>query len=91
MKITKEYNQLVMRIDLEQNSYDAIGELIDKVPNIIAVVDESDKQEHSISQLCDLGYKATQQEGMSIINFWQDKEGLLKVAKELEIPIWYKN
>jgi hypothetical protein len=90
MKITKENNQLVLRIDLEQNSYDAIGDLIGKVPNIIAVIDESDKQKHSISHLSDLGYKGTQQEGSPIIDFWYDKEGLEKVAKELGLDIWYK-
>ena len=89
MKITKENNQLVMRIDLDQNSYDAGGDLIGKVPNIIAVIDDKE-QNHSISYMSDLGYKGAQQEGMPIIDFWHDKEELLKVAKELDIPIWYK-
>ena len=89
MKITKEKNQLVMRIDLEQNSYDAVGDLIGKVPNLIGVVDV-EKHEHSISQLNDLAYKGTQQEGMPIIDFWEDQEGLEKVCKELGLNIWYR-
>jgi hypothetical protein len=89
MEITKENNQLVLREDLEQNSYDATGELIGKVPNLIGVINKK-TQEHSISYLSDLGYKGTQQQGAPIINFSYDEEGLEKVCKELGLMIWYE-
>jgi hypothetical protein len=87
MKITKENNELVLRIPLEQPSYDAIGELIGTVPNLIGVIDRKNRQ-HSISHLNDLGYKGDQQEGMPIIDFWADEEGLRNACKELGLDIW---
>lgn len=90
MKITKENNELVIKIPLYQKSYDAGDNYIGDVPNIIAVVDETGNKEHTISYMSDLGYAGKQQEGSPIIDFWYDKEGLLKVAKELGLPIWYK-
>lgn len=88
MKITKEDNHLVLRVPMVQNSYDATGELIGKVPNIIGVIDEKG-QHHSISHLADLAYKGTQQVGSPIIDFSYDREGLEDVCKELQLNIWH--
>jgi len=88
MKITKEDNQLVLRIHLTQKSYDILDEEIGDVPNLIGVVNGD---EYTISYLCDLAYKDDQQEGMAIINF-PSQEMLEDVCKELGLDIWrYEN
>ena len=85
MKITKEGDDLVLRIPLSQKSYDACGDYSFDTANLIGVIAGN---ECSISQLIDLGYKGDQQEGGAIINFDGDPEGLKKVCKELDIDIW---
>ena len=65
MKITKENNELVLRIPLtqkESNCYMDDKDLRD-VANLIGVVNEKEDT-YTISQLCDLSYKGRQQEGM---------------------------
>lgn len=84
MKINKEDNQLVLRLDLKQPSYDALGLHTHNTDNLIGVI--ADK-EFSISQLIDLGYKGSQQEGMPIIMF-DTKEDLQKICKEFGLNIW---
>ena len=85
MKIEKKDDKIILELDLFQNSYDAIGELIGKVPNLIGVVAGN---KYSISQLCDLGYKDDQQEGNPIIMFSSQDE-LTEVCKEFNINIWH--
>lgn len=84
-KIYEKKGMLVMEVPLWQSSYDAIGEFIGHVPNLIGIVAG---HKCSISQLIDLAYKAEQQEGGEIINFDYDEVGLRKVCKELGISIW---
>ena len=84
MNITKKNDELVLRIPLKQKDYDAIGEYIGDVPNLIGIVAGN---EYSISHLIALGYKDDIQEGSSIIMF-ESKEELEKICKELDIDIW---
>ena len=89
MNIKKEKNnkgeeELVLRIPLLQESYDAANELIGNVPNLVGVIAGND---FSISQLIDLGYKDDIQEGMPIIMF-DSREELEKVCEELCLSIW---
>lgn len=84
MKITKEKNELVIKLPLSQPSYDAIDEYVGETDNLIGVIAA---QEYSISQLIDLGYKGDQQEGMPIIMF-ETAEELRKVCKEFNISVW---
>lgn len=85
--ITKENEELVLKIPLWQKSYDAIGEEIGNVPNLIGF---SDGKEFSINQLCDLGYKDSTQLGMPILMF-TDKQELEKECKKLGLEIWEYN
>ena len=83
MNIIKENNELVLRIPLWQTSFDAIGEEIGKVPNLVGF---SDGKDFSINYLCDLGYKGDIQLGMQIIYF-NDKEELEVECKKLGLDI----
>lgn len=84
MNITKENNELVLRLPLRQNSYDAVGELVGETDNLIGVIAGN---EYTISQLIDLGYKGDQQEGGAIINF-NTCEELEDICKQFGIQIW---
>ena len=90
MKITKNKKDLVIKIPLYQDSYDAFGEKICKVPNIVGVVAG---ERCTISQLIDLGYKDDVQEGSELI-VWndfstgKDIEEFKKLCKELDIEVW---
>jgi hypothetical protein len=90
MKITKTNKDLVIKIPLYQNSYDAIGQKIGQVSNIVGVIAG---ERCTISQLIDLGYKDDVQEGMEIV-IWSnyaeedDKKEFKKLCKELGIPVW---
>ena len=87
MNITKEKNELVLRISLKQMSYDAIGEEIGYVDNLVGF---SDGKDFSINHLCDLAYKGDQQLGMPIITF-VDKRELEEECKKLGLNIWEFN
>lgn len=84
MKISKENQELVIRIPLKQDSFDAADTLIGRVPNVIGVIAG---QEYTLSHLIDLGYKGDQQEGSPIIYF-DNKEEFDKVCKDNDIDIW---
>lgn len=83
MNIKREGDQLVLRLDLKQPSYDATGEFTHDTDNLIGVIAGRD---YSISQLNDLGYKGTQQEGTPYIMF-DSVEELIEVCVELGIEI----
>jgi len=83
MKLQKIKGQLVVAIPLSQNSYDACDNLIGRTDNLIGVITKDD---YTISQLIDLGYKGTQQEGMPIIHLNSEEE-LRKICKECDIQI----
>jgi len=84
MKITNENNELVLKIPLFQNSYDAADNLIGKVHNLIGIIAG---KEYSISWLIDLGYKGDQQEGSSVIMV-DSAEDLKKECKKLGLDVW---
>jgi hypothetical protein len=84
MDIKKENKELVLRIPLTQKNYDAIGEYIGDVPNLVGY---SDGRDFSINYLIALGYKDDIQLGMPVISFVDFKE--LKGACELlGLSIW---
>ena len=86
--IKKEGENLVMRIPLWQNSYDAIGELKGEVPNLVGNIIERKEglSEYTINQLIDLGYKDSTQLGYPIICL-DSREELEEVCKELGLQI----
>jgi len=86
--IKKEDNNLVMSIPLTQKSYDAVGELIGQVPNLIGVIIERKNglSEYTINQLIDLGYKSSIQTGAPIICL-ESREELEEACKELGLQI----
>ena len=90
MKITKTNKDLVIKIPLYQNSYDAIGQKIGQVSNIVGVIAG---EKCTISQLIDLGYKDDVQEGQEILIYndyaeEEDKEVFRNLCEELGIPVW---
>lgn len=85
MKITKTKNELVVKIPLWQNSYDAIGQLIGQVPKIIGVIAGD---EIGFSWLNDLGYKGDQQEGEMFLKYYGEDDEFRKLCKELDIDVW---
>ena len=90
MKITKEKDELVIRLPLtqkENNCYMDEKDLRD-VHNLIGVCNKK-KNEYTISQLCDLSYKGAQQEGMPYI-FLEDEQELEEVCRKCGLSIWYK-
>lgn len=90
MKITKNNKDLIIKIPLYQNSYDAIGQKIGQVPNIVGVIAG---ERCTISQLIDLGYKNDIQEGSELI-VWSDfadkddKEAFRNLCNDLVIGVW---
>ena len=86
MKISKENNEMVVRIPLvqkESNPYMDEKDLRD-TPNLIGIIAGD---EFSISHLNDLSYKGDQQEGMPILMF-NSREELEKVCKDFSIGVW---
>jgi len=88
MRITKEDNNLVLRVPLTQKSYDAIDTYIGDVPNLIGVITErkNGNSDYTINQLICLGYKDSIQIGMPIIHLCV-KEELERTCKELGLDI----
>ena len=77
-------NNLVLTVPLLQNDYDAIGQLIGKVPNLVGY---SDSKQFSINYLIALGYKDDIQLGTEILMF-DDYEELEEECKKLGLEIW---
>ena len=86
--IKKEGDNLVMTIPLLQKSYDAIGDEIGDVPNLIGnIIERKDGiSEYTINYLIDLGYKSSQQLGCPIICL-DRREELEETCRELGIDI----
>ena len=84
MKFSKEGESLVLTLPLKQKDYDAIGQYIGDVSNLVGVVAGN---EFSISQLIALGYKDDIQEGSPIIMF-DTKEQLEEVCKQFDLDVW---
>ncbi len=90
MKIYKKSKKLIIELEFFQDSYDAIGQKIGQVPNIVGVVAGN---RCTISHLIDLGYKGDVQEGMEIV-IWSDDatkkdiEEFKKLCNDLEIDVW---
>lgn len=84
MRITREGEELILRLPLRQASYDALDKRMGDTDNLIGVIAGSD---YYISQLVDLGYKGHQQEGTPYIVL-DDEKQLRAVCKEMEIDIW---
>ena len=86
MKIKKDKDNLIITIPLKQkisNCYMDDKDLYD-TDNLIGVIAGND---YSISQLIDLNYKDSQQEGCPIIMF-DDEEELREACKLADIDIW---
>lgn len=86
MNIRREGDQLILILPLKQkenNSY-MDDEDLNETDNLIGVIAG---REYSISQLNDLSYKGSQQEGSPYIMF-DTREELEKVCKEFGIDIW---
>ncbi len=90
MKIYKKGKKLIIELEFFQNSYDAIGQKIGQVSNIVGVIAG---ERCTISQLIDLGYKDDVQEGQEILIYndyaeEEDKEDFKILCEELGIPVW---
>ena len=86
MKITKENDELVLRLPLRQpitNPYDEeVHGYMDSLVGIVA------GNEYSLSYLIDMDYKGkAPQEGMPVIMF-ETEEELREVCKELGLEVW---
>lgn len=86
MKFTRENNELVLRLPLQQhknNCYDEEEEkeLTDNLVGCIA------GKEYTINHLNDLSYKDSQQLGTPILCF-DDEEELREVCKQFDLDVW---
>ena len=88
MKITKDGENMVVTIPLEQkihNPYMDENEDLGEMDNLVGIIAGN---EYSISTLIDMDYKGKPpQEGMPILMFC-DREELEKVCKDFNIIIW---
>jgi len=90
MKVERNESDLIVKIPLLQSSYDAIGEYIGKVPNIVGVVVKQDDtlEYQGFYQLNDLGYKGDIQLGMDLIKTYLDEEKFIELCKKMDIDFW---
>lgn len=84
-KITKEGDELVIRIPFYQKEFNCYKDDKDLgvVDNLIGVIAGDD---YTISQLIDLSYKGDQQEGGAIYHYRGEKENFRKLCDKLGIP-----
>lgn len=86
--ITRDGNDLVLRVSLTQpqyNPYMTDDEPVGETDNLIGIIAGD---EYHISYLIDMEYKDKgPQEGMPLIMFY-DREELVKVCGELGLEVW---
>lgn len=86
MKITREESELIIRLPMKQGAFDAIGELVGNVPNLIGVI-EGDEQ--CIYQLIDMTYKDKDpQIGGRLVQTYYDNNEFKKKCEEWGIDIF---
>lgn len=86
MKITREGNELVIHLPMEQDAFDVIGEVVGRVPNLIGVI-EGDEQ--GIHQSIDMTYKDKEpQIGCRLVQTYFDNDEFRKKCKEWGIDIF---
>ena len=86
MEITKEENDLVIHLPIEQEAFDAIGELVGRVPNLIGVM-AGDEQ--GIHQSIDMTYKGKDpQIGDRLIQTYYENNEFKKKCEEWKINIF---
>ena len=86
MKIYKTGEKIIVELDFWQpvnNPYEENTKR--RTHNLIGVIAGDD---YTISQLIDLDYKGSQQEGMPLIHYNGDEDDFKKLCKELGIDIW---
>ncbi|OHA16877.1 MAG: hypothetical protein A2830_02180 [Candidatus Taylorbacteria bacterium RIFCSPHIGHO2_01_FULL_44_110] len=73
MNISRENDELVIRLPMEQDAIDAIDEVVGRVPNLIGVI-EGDEQ--GIHQSIDMTYKGKdpQIDGLLVRTYYSDEE-----------------
>lgn len=86
MKIYKENQELVVRLPMEQDTFDAVGELVGRVQNLIGVI-EGDKQ--GIYQSIDMTYKDKDpQIGDLLVQTYFSDDEFRKKCEELGISVF---
>jgi len=92
MYITKRGKNLIVSIPLRQESYNALGERIGIVPNVVGVIvkgkDDSGMFEQGIYRLNELGYKNDIQLGMPIVMTCMEDDEFVVLCKKLGIDVW---
>src|SRR3990167_3829788 len=89
MKISKSKNgeKIIIELDFFQNKNNPYDKNEEKelTHNLIGVIAG---EELTISQLNDLSYKDSQQEGQPLIHFYGNKTEFVRLCKKLAIAIW---
>ncbi len=83
MQIKKIKDKIVVEIPFWQTSYDAVGQEVGRIPNIIGLIE---KEVCSLNQLIDMSYKGkTPQLGGNLVETSLEPKGFKKLCKELQI------
>lgn len=86
MKITKEGKELVICLPMEQDAFDAVDELVGRVPNLIGVIEGDDQ---GIHQSIDMTYKDKDpQIGELVVRTHYSDEEFKKKCKEWGVDIF---
>lgn len=85
MEITKEGDEMVVRLPLRQETFDCVGELVGETDNLVGVIDGDI---YTISQMIDMTYKnKAPQEGMPFVML-PNREEFERVCKDFNLQIW---
>ena len=85
MKIEKKNDNIVIRIPLWQAIYDATGQRIGEMSNIIGMIE---RDEMGFAKVVDLGYKDSFDYSEIIVKVLMGKEEFKKLCKELNIGLY---
>lgn len=85
MRIDQEGEEIVVRIPKLQEDYDAIGDYIGMVPNVVGVIAGSEQGLYYISAL---GYKDSLQLGGLAIQTYLDDIDFKKMCSDLGLEVW---
>jgi len=92
MLITKDKNNLIIKVPLKQDATDAIGQKCGTIDNIIGIAcnDEYGNEELGFSRLSDRTYKGASPDICEIFFYVNDleKEAFEKLCEELEIDFF---
>jgi hypothetical protein len=85
MRLYRKNDKIIVELDALQDSFDAVGEKIGRVDNLVGVIHGN---EQGLARVIDLGYKGSVDYGDIVVHTDYSREDFIKLCEELGIAFF---